>query len=248
MTQFRPFPALRYSAADSPATYTDVAAPPYDVLSDADRLALEQLDTRNSVRLDFPHGATDPDAYAGARRTLEAWMAEGIVAADKTPTFTVYRMTAVVVGWHRDFSFERLTAAFTCIRSGARLIGTNDDATYPIPGGELPGGGSIVAAVAYASGAVPVFGGKPHAPSARLVFERLGWGSDPSEEQRSSIVMVGDRPSTDGGMARMLGGRFALVLSGVTGADELPTDPAPDVVAPDLATLVAREIPEWVHF
>lgn len=94
MTQFRPFAALRYALAGAPADYTTVVAPPYDVLSNADRAALEALDTRNSVRLDFPHGATDPDAYDGARRQLQAWLAEGTLARDSSETFTVYRMTA----------------------------------------------------------------------------------------------------------------------------------------------------------
>jgi ribonucleotide monophosphatase NagD (HAD superfamily) len=53
--------------------------------------------------------------------------------------------------------------------------------------------------------------------------------------------MVGDRPSTDGLMAQLLGIPFALLLSGVTGSDEVPTDPAPEQVAPDLASLVDRE-------
>ena len=94
MTQFRPFAALRYVLAGAPADYTKVAAPPYDVLSNADRTALEALDTRNSVRLDFPHGATDPDAYNSAHRQLQAWLAEGTLSRDSSETFTVYRMTA----------------------------------------------------------------------------------------------------------------------------------------------------------
>ena len=53
---------------------------------------------------------------------------------------------------------------------------------------------------------------------------------------------MGDRPSTDGGFARALGARFALVLSGVTAAGDLPIEPGPDVVAPDLATLVTAEL------
>ena len=36
--------------------------------------------------------------------------------------------------------------------AGARLIGTNDDATYPTAAGPIPGGGSILAAVVTASG------------------------------------------------------------------------------------------------
>ena len=95
MTQFRPFSAIRYAADDRPADYSSVVAPPYDVLSDADRDALEALDPRNSVRLDFPHGATDPEAYDGARRKLDAWLHSGALSADASPTFTIYRMTAI---------------------------------------------------------------------------------------------------------------------------------------------------------
>src|SRR4051794_37281160 len=32
----------------------------------------------------------------------------------------------VVVGWHRDFDFERMAVAARAVRQGARLIGTND--------------------------------------------------------------------------------------------------------------------------
>ena len=83
--------------------------------------------------------------------------------------------------------------------------------------------------MAYASGATPEVAGKPHAPMQRLVAERVG----------SVATMVGDRPSTDGALARALGARFALVLSGVTGERDLVgLTPAPDAVAPDLASLV----------
>lgn len=149
---------------------------------------------------------------------------------------------AVVAGWHRDFDFARLHAAFSAVHQGARLIGTNDDPTYPSPDGPLPGGGAIVAAIAYAAGVTPVFGGKPNTPAAQLVFDRLGWDVDPLVSQRRSITMVGDRPSTDGGMARVLGGRFALVLSGVTAGSDLPVTPTPDVIFGDLASLVASEL------
>ena len=137
---------------------------------------------------------------------------------------------AVVVGWHRDFDYARLTAAARAVMDGARLIGTNDDPTYPTPDGPIPGGGAILAAVAAAAGAKPEIAGKPHPPMVELVRARVGRLVD--------SVLVGDRPSTDGRMARALGVRFALVLSGVTSASNLPVDPVPDLIAPDLAALV----------
>ena len=138
---------------------------------------------------------------------------------------------AVVVGWHRDFDYEGLTRAATAVMAGARLIGTNDDATYPTPEGPIPGGGAILAAVATAAGVEPTIAGKPHAPMAQLVRTRLGGDVDGS-------TVVGDRPSTDGLFARALGVPFALVLSGVTKEGDLPVDPEPTQVAADLSSLV----------
>ena len=141
---------------------------------------------------------------------------------------------AVIVGWHRDFDFDRLDAAYRAVAGGARLIGTNDDPTYPTPDGAVPGGGAILAAVATASGETPVVAGKPHQPMASLVAARVGG-------EVGEGVMVGDRPSTDGLMAKRLRLPFALVLSGVTGEDDLPVEPSPQVVAPDLDSLVGED-------
>lgn len=134
---------------------------------------------------------------------------------------------AVVVGLHLDFDYERLTAAAGAVRRGARLIGTNDDPTFPTPAGLLPGGGAILAAVATAAGVDPVVAGKPHEPMAELVRARLGEGG----------TVVGDRADTDGALARRLGYRFVLVLSGST-TDPTGADPEPDHVARDLRTAV----------
>jgi 4-nitrophenyl phosphatase len=140
---------------------------------------------------------------------------------------------AVVVGFHRDFDFDGLARASQAVREGARFVATNLDATYPIPGGLLPGAGAIVAAVATASGREPEVAGKPHAPAAAMVHRRLGQYG----------VMVGDRPTTDGAFAKRLGWPFGLVLSGVAsrhpGPGEEPVpDPPPPFVADDLAGLV----------
>jgi len=134
---------------------------------------------------------------------------------------------AVLVGFHRDFDYERLRIAATAVRRGARLLATNEDATYPTPDGPVPGGGAILAAIVTGSGVDPIVAGKPHPPMAELVRARLG----------ARGVMVGDRPDTDGRFAQVLGYDFALVHTGVTGAFDL-VDPAPDLVAPDLARLV----------
>ena len=117
---------------------------------------------------------------------------------------------AVIVGFHLDFDYTRLRLASSAVMRGARLIATNDDPTYPTPAGPIPGGGALVAAVATAAGIEQTVAGKPYAPMAATVLDRLD-GPDPSRP-----VMVGDRASTDGRFAVALGAPFALVRSGVT--------------------------------
>ena len=125
---------------------------------------------------------------------------------------------AVVVGWtRRSPSTSSIRPPGPC-RAGARLIGTNEDPTHPTPHGLSPGCGALLAAVATAAETTPEVAGKPHLPTADAIKARA---TDLS-------MMVGDRPSTDGALATQLGIPFALVLSGVTSADHVPSDPAPD--------------------
>lgn len=174
------------------------------------------------------------DLEAGARvlvcagpGVVESLEAAGLAPVREPPA------VAVVVGFHRDFDFDGLARASQVVREGARFVATNLDATYPVAGGLLPGAGSIVAAVATASGRSPEVAGKPCLPAAAMVRRRLG----------PTGVMVGDRPTTDGEFAERLGWPFALVLSGVArrvpGPGEEPVpDPAPPFLADDLPALV----------
>ena len=100
---------------------------------------------------------------------------------------------AVVVGFHRDFDYERLRVAARAVRRGARLIATNDDATYPTPDGPIPGGGAIVAAVAYATGVT-----RRSWPASRTAR----WPTSCAPSAAPTGTMVGDRPDTDGAFAR----------------------------------------------
>jgi 4-nitrophenyl phosphatase len=138
----------------------------------------------------------------------------------------------VMVGFHRDFDYERMRIAATAVRNGARLVATNDDATYPTSEGLIPGAGAILAGIERASGVKAVVAGKPNEPMVDIVRARLGDGDG---------IVVGDRPDTDGLLARRLGYRFGLVLTGVISADAADgVEPPPHDVAPDLATLVDR--------
>lgn len=137
----------------------------------------------------------------------------------------------VVVGYDPDFTYEAMRRATLAVRAGARLIATNDDASFPAPDGLWPGAGAILASIEVASDARAEVMGKPHPPMMDAVASRL--------TECRAIAIVGDRPQTDlrGGMAR--GWTTILVTSGVVSPEDAPkVDPAPDVILGSLADLV----------
>ena len=170
----------------------------------------------------------------GGPGVVEALERRGATAVDVTDASAeTTHFDAVMVGFHRSFDYEGMRRSSAAVRGGARLIGTNDDATYPTPTGPIPGGGSILAAIATASGVVPIVAGKPYEPMASLVrvVTRL--------HDLRTAVMVGDRPDTDGRFAQTLGCRYAHVWSGVTvaGAD---VEPTPWMQGANLAAVTAQ--------
>ena len=170
----------------------------------------------------------------GGPGVVEALERRGATAVDVTDdSAETARFDAVMVGFHRSFDYEGMRRSSAAVRGGARLIGTNDDATYPTPTGPIPGGGSILAAIATASGVVPIVAGKPYPPMANLVRVVTGL------HDLRAAVMVGDRPDTDGRFAQTLGCRYAHVWSGVTvaGAD---VEPKPWMQGANLAAVTAR--------
>jgi HAD superfamily hydrolase (TIGR01450 family) len=180
---------------------------------------------------DVAAGLLQPGTTAvvlGGDGVLEALAARGVTVVPEGPA------DAVVVGLTRTFTYDALTIAVTAVRNGARLVGTNEDATYPTPDGLVPGAGAILAAVTTASGVTPEVAGKPHRPTADAIIARV--------DRKDLRVMVGDRPSTDGALAAQLGIPFGLVLSGVTKTGEIPPDAGAAATAPDLLRLVQQAL------
>jgi len=133
----------------------------------------------------------------------------------------------VVVGMDRNITFEALRQATLAIRRGAPFIGTNPDRTLPTPQGQIPGNGSILAALEAATDVEPFVIGKPQAPIFDWALQHLGL---PKER----VACLGDRLETD-----ILGGNRAglttvFVLSGVSTREQLACfDPKPDLVFAD---------------
>lgn len=121
---------------------------------------------------------------------------------------------AVVVGMDRSFDYAALAAAQGAIEAGAFFVATNPDTTFPTPTGLKPGAGSLVAAVAAAAEKEPVFMGKPGLALAEILAAVSGV---PAEE----TLFVGDRLETDIAMGKQAGMITVLVLTGVTGREDL---------------------------
>ncbi len=164
-------------------------------------------------------------AMVGDEGLNEALRERGLQLVDSSAS-----PAAIVVGRSVRLDYDELARAATAIRSGARFIATNTDATFPTGNGLVPGAGALVAFLEVAAGRRAEVAGKPDAPAAQLVRDRFGVPS----------VVVGDRPDTDGAFASALDAPFALVLSGVTKQSDLPVQPKPSVVGANLAEVVDR--------
>jgi 4-nitrophenyl phosphatase len=117
---------------------------------------------------------------------------------------------AVVIGLDPELTYRKLQEATLAVGAGARLVATNDDATFPSSEGILPGAGAIVAAVERATGTAAEVCGKPHPPMLRFLAGRI---------TREPVLVVGDRIDTDIAMGRAMGWSTALVSTGVTPPD-----------------------------
>jgi 4-nitrophenyl phosphatase len=186
------------------------------------KVAEEELVTSSQAAASLLEPATAV-SHVGGPGVVEALERRGLklVGHDDAPA-------AVVVGRSLHLDFAELARAANAIRQGARFIATNTDATFPTPHGLEPGAGALIAYLEVGSGRKAEPAGKPEQPMADLVEARLGHPD----------VVVGDRAETDGAFAVRIGSPFALVLTGVTRAADLPVSPSPQLVAEDLAHVV----------
>lgn len=96
----------------------------------------------------------------------------------------------VVVGLDSDLTYEKLSEAVLAVRSGSRFIGTNPDTNIPKERGMMPGAGSVVKFVEYATQQEPIMIGKPKARIIESALQKIGLKKD-------DVVMVGDNYNTD---------------------------------------------------
>jgi len=132
----------------------------------------------------------------------------------------------VVVGLDRKLSYEKLSIAFRAILNGAVFIATNEDATYPVEDGFMPGAGALVAFISKATGKKPLVMGKPNTYLIELIMKER-------EFKREEMLIVGDRLETDILAGKRAGVKTALVLTGVATkeeAEKLEKEKRPDYI------------------
>ncbi|MGN6576131.1 MAG: HAD-IIA family hydrolase [Nocardioides sp.] len=138
---------------------------------------------------------------------------------------------AVVSGFSRDLTWGTVIDGALLVRDGLPWVASNTDMSVPTQHGSGPGNGVLVETVASFSGRTPVVAGKPQATLFEETLQRVG-GTRP--------LVVGDRLDTDIEGAVNAGYDSLLVMTGVTGLEELVAAPEklrPTYVSADLAGL-----------
>jgi HAD superfamily hydrolase (TIGR01450 family) len=140
----------------------------------------------------------------------------------------------VAVGLDRRLTYRKLQRGADAVRRGAAFVSANLDPTIPSETGEIPGVGSIAAAIQVATGVQPTNIGKP---SPELMLQAVdAMGARPEES-----VHLGDRLDSDVLGARRAGMASVLVETGGHTRDDamrLPETERPDVIALDLPSLL----------
>jgi uncharacterized protein (DUF1015 family) len=106
MPDIRPFAGIRYAHRPD-LDLSKLIAPPYDVLNDAQKAALQSRHANNIVTIDLPFTppkSVGPDeVYAKANMTLRAWLSAGILVQDRRAA--IYPYTQVF--GHHGKTFHR---------------------------------------------------------------------------------------------------------------------------------------------
>ncbi|GAA4799911.1 HAD-IIA family hydrolase [Rothia endophytica] len=135
-------------------------------------------------------------------------LADCVQAAGLTPVRSQHdEPVAVAQGFNPKMVWEDLAeAAYTLADKSVLWVASNTDFTIPKERGIAPGNGTLVGAVATATGRQPQVAGKPESPIFTTAAQKLG---------STSPVVVGDRLDTDiqGGNRAQIA--TAMVMTGV---------------------------------
>ena len=163
-----------------------------------------------------------PEIYILGTQRLKNWMAgQGFIHTAENPQ-------AVLLGFDRELTFEKLTEATRLIMEGVPVYATHPDNVCPP---YLPDAGMIMGAIQRIKPGIVInaIAGKPHRWLCQVLQERFNCTPD-------EMVMVGDRPGTDILFAQNNGMRSMMVLNGAP----MPAlgQVKPTVIVPHIAQLM----------
>ena len=171
------------------------------VNTDADHVVSSAQAAADLLAERLPEGAKV--LVTGAQALADCVSAAGLVPV----TSQGDKPAAVVQGFNPKIGWEDLAeAAYTLADEQVLWVASNVDFTIPKERGIAPGNGTLVGAVATATGRTPLVAGKPESPIFVTAAKKLG---------ATRPVVVGDRLDTDiqgGNRAAMA---TAVVLTGV---------------------------------
>ena len=175
---------------------------------------LDEVINSNFITAKFLKDALESGEAAlviGEKPLLDELKEEGI-----TLTQDAGQAKFVVLGWDREFSYEKINLAFQAWLNKARIIATNPDRTCPVLGGQIPDCGAMIGALEGVTGErIESITGKPSKWMAEYVVSQV------LKLDAADCYMVGDRLETDIRMGIENGLQSVLVLTGVTNKEML---------------------------
>lgn len=156
------------------------------------------------------------DQIAGEKRRVYVVGESGLRNALTNRHFTITDTSPdyVVVGLDSEVTYDKLATAVLLIRAGATFVGTNSDSNLPNQRGMVPGAGSLVKLVEYATQKQPIMIGKPEKIIMAMALKKSGLNKE-------QVVMVGDNYNTDIKAAINFGIDSLLVYSGLSTKSEV---------------------------
>ncbi len=115
----------------------------------------------------------------------------------------------VVTSFDTTLTYQKLDTACRLIRGGAEYLSTHPDFNCPTENGFIPDSGAIAAFITAATGAAPVYFGKPYRTAVDMMCEI-------TDTAPGDICIFGDRLYTDIALGKKNGVTAVLVLTGET--------------------------------
>ncbi|SFD38913.1 arabinose operon protein AraL [Bacillus sp. OV194] len=142
---------------------------------------------------------------------------EFVIPLTENPAEAAY----VVLGWDREFNYEKLNLAFQACLHQAKVIATNPDRTCPMENNQqLPDCGAMIGALEGATGKpIDLVVGKPSSYLAEVAVKKI------LLLEYENCYMIGDRLETDIKMANESGMNSVLALTGISNREMAATSP-----------------------